>query len=75
MSFYQLYIDQCREVEHENLELDGSKKPFVEKHHILPRFQGGSDALSNLIYLTPKLLLPIGYVIRSFAIRAIDSLF
>jgi hypothetical protein len=27
---------------------------YLEKHHIIPRFQGGSEAVENLIYLTPE---------------------
>jgi len=31
-----------------------SKEYYVERHHIIPKCLGGTDAIDNLVFLTPK---------------------
>lgn len=51
---YDVFIQQVKDREHENF--DETKKPRVgvEKHHITPKFDGGSEDKKNLVYLTVK---------------------
>jgi len=51
---YDIFTQQVKDREHENF--DESKKPRVnvEKHHITPKFDGGSENKENLVYVTVK---------------------
>lgn len=46
---YQQYIDRIKN-SRENVK---DKNRYMEKHHILPKSQGGSNDVENLIYLYP----------------------
>lgn len=37
-----------------NQALERVNKSYVEKHHIIPRFMGGTDELSNIVKLSPR---------------------
>ena len=51
---YDVFIQQVKDREHENFDESGKPRVNVEKHHITPKFDGGSEDKKNLVYLTVK---------------------
>jgi hypothetical protein len=51
---YDIYIKECKLNEGEKVDSKGQRLEGVEKHHIIPRFAGGTDVSENLVLLTVK---------------------
>jgi hypothetical protein len=51
---YDTYIRECKLNEREKVDSEGQRLKGVEKHHIIPRFDGGTDVPENLVLLTVK---------------------
>ena len=51
---YDAYILECKKSENTKVNSKGKPNPGIEKHHILPSFDGGSDRPENMVLLTVK---------------------
>ncbi|EHY6648629.1 hypothetical protein K4M64_004527 [Salmonella enterica] len=51
---YRAYVDQCRLINGGPSYYRAQKKPGYHAHHITPISEGGTDAGSNCVWLTPK---------------------
>jgi hypothetical protein len=54
LNAYEIYIEECKL--HQTAKVDAQGKPLrgVEKHHIIPRFDGGTNKPENIVFLTVK---------------------
>lgn len=51
---YETYINECKLNQAVKVDAQGKPLPGIEKHHIIPRFDGGSDVPENIVLLTIK---------------------
>lgn len=60
LNAYDIYIQECKQRRCEKSPqaassgFPGSSNVYLEKHHIIPRFDNGSDSPENIVYLTVK---------------------
>jgi hypothetical protein len=54
LNAYEAYIQDARLDRNAKVDAQGKPLPGVEKHHIIPRFEGGTDAPENIVLLTVK---------------------
>lgn len=51
---YDTYIQEIKQDEHSKVDSSKARLPGIERHHIIPRFDGGMDDTSNLVLVTVK---------------------
>lgn len=54
LNAYEVYIQDASLDQTAKVDAQGNPLPGVEKHHIMPRFDGGTDAPENIVLLTVK---------------------
>ncbi len=54
LNAYDFFINQKKQEENEKKNITGKNKIVIEKHHIIPKFDGGTDDPANIILLTTK---------------------
>jgi hypothetical protein len=54
LNAYDFYIKEKQQNQVFKKDESGKKLPGIEKHHIIPKFDGGSNAIENIVLLTIK---------------------
>lgn len=54
LNAYEAYIEECKLNSVTKINEVGNPLPGIEKHHIVPRFDGGLDVPENIVLLTVK---------------------
>lgn len=54
LNAYEAYIEECKLNSVSKINEAGNPLPGIEKHHIVPRFDGGLDVSENIVLLTVK---------------------
>lgn len=54
LNAYEAYIEECKLNRVTKINEAGNSLPGIEKHHIVPRFDGGPDGSENIVLLTVK---------------------